>query len=60
MFALEAATGDILWRFANGGCVNAGAAVVGKTVYWGSGSGVFADFFGAAGNNKLYAFEVQD
>jgi polyvinyl alcohol dehydrogenase (cytochrome) len=56
MFALDAATGDILWQFASGGSVNAGAAVVGNRVYWGSGY-TFLDF--GVANNKLYAFEVQ-
>lgn len=56
MFALDAATGDILWQFASGGSVNAGPAVVGNRVYWGSGY-TFLDF--GVTNNKLYAFEVQ-
>jgi polyvinyl alcohol dehydrogenase (cytochrome) len=37
MFALEAATGRILWSFASGTVVHAGPAVVGDTIYWGSG-----------------------
>lgn len=58
MYALDAATGATLWSFQSGGSVNAGAAVVNGVVYWGSGYGVPG--FGISGNNKLYAFEVQD
>ncbi len=38
MFALDAETGVILWRFNSGGSCNAGAAVVDGVVYWGSRS----------------------
>lgn len=37
MFALDADTGHILWSFASGGAVMSGAAIVGHSVYWGSG-----------------------
>jgi len=56
MFALDAATGAILWQFGAGSSVNAGPAVVDGTVYWGSGysrSGVEG-----SGNNQLYAFSI--
>jgi polyvinyl alcohol dehydrogenase (cytochrome) len=56
MFALDAATGAILWQFGAGSSVNAGPAVVNGTVYWGSGysrSGVEG-----SGNNHLYAFSI--
>jgi polyvinyl alcohol dehydrogenase (cytochrome) len=56
MFALDAATGAILWQFGAGSSVNSGPAVVDGTVYWGSGysrSGVEG-----SGNNRLYAFSV--
>jgi polyvinyl alcohol dehydrogenase (cytochrome) len=56
MFALDAATGEILWQFAAGSSVNAGPAVVNGSVYWGSGysrSGVEG-----SGNNRLYAFSL--
>jgi polyvinyl alcohol dehydrogenase (cytochrome) len=56
MFALDAATGDILWQFMAGSSVNSGPAVVNGTVYWGSGyrrSGVEG-----SGNNQLYAFTI--
>jgi polyvinyl alcohol dehydrogenase (cytochrome) len=56
MFALDAASGAILWQFPAGSSVNAGPAVVNGTVYWGSGyarSGVEG-----SGNNRLYAFSI--
>ena len=56
MFALDAATGVILWQFGAGSSVNSGPAVVDGTVYWGSGysrSGVEG-----SGNNRLYAFSI--
>jgi polyvinyl alcohol dehydrogenase (cytochrome) len=53
MYALDAATGAILWSFPAGGSVNAGAAVVKGSVYWGSG---YAR--SGSGNNKLYAFSL--
>jgi polyvinyl alcohol dehydrogenase (cytochrome) len=55
MFALNAATGAILWSFASGGSVVAGAVVVDDTVYWGSGYGVFHTARWAS-NDKFYAF----
>jgi polyvinyl alcohol dehydrogenase (cytochrome) len=56
MFALDAASGAILWSFASGGSVMAGAAVVDDTVYWGSGYGVFHTARWAS-NDKFYAFK---
>jgi polyvinyl alcohol dehydrogenase (cytochrome) len=55
MFALDAATGKLRWRFASGGSVNGGPAVVGGTVYWPSG---YSKLGLGRGNDKLYAFEV--
>jgi polyvinyl alcohol dehydrogenase (cytochrome) len=55
MFALDAATGKVLWSFPSGGSVNAGAVVVNGTVYWGSGYGR-GGFVG--GKNKFYAFSL--
>jgi polyvinyl alcohol dehydrogenase (cytochrome) len=55
-FALDAATGAILWQRGAGSSVNAGPAIVKGVVYWGSGysrSGVEG-----SGNNKLFAFSV--
>jgi polyvinyl alcohol dehydrogenase (cytochrome) len=66
MYALDAATGAILWQYdpgslcggsANcGSSVNSGPAVVNGSVYWGSGysrSGVEG-----SGNRRLYAFSI--
>jgi polyvinyl alcohol dehydrogenase (cytochrome) len=54
MYALNADNGTILWRFAAGGSVVAGPAVVNGTVYWGSG---YART-GGVGNDKFYALSV--
>jgi outer membrane protein assembly factor BamB len=51
MYAFNAKTGLMLWTFESGGSVNSGPAVVGGTVYWGSG---YANINGTP-NNKLYA-----
>jgi polyvinyl alcohol dehydrogenase (cytochrome) len=57
MFALNASTGTILWSFASGGSVIAGASIAYDTVYWGSGySNLGIPAF--TGNNKLYAFTL--
>jgi polyvinyl alcohol dehydrogenase (cytochrome) len=56
MFALDAATGAILWQFDALSSVNSGPAVVNGSVYWGSGyvrSGVEG-----SGNHRLYAFSI--
>ena len=52
MYALNAATGNVLWSFASGGSVNSGAAVVHGVVYWGSG---YSTLGGTQGTH-LYAF----
>lgn len=57
MFALDASTGSILWDFAAGSSVIAGATVVGDTVYWGSGY-THLPIPGFTTNNKFYAFSV--
>lgn len=54
MYTLNAATGEILWRFAAGGSVGTHPVVVDGRVYWGSGFGMF----GGANNNKLYVFGI--
>ena len=54
MYALDTSTGRILWRFAAGGSVVAGPAVVDRTVFWGSGYGRT----GGVSNDKFYAFSV--
>jgi polyvinyl alcohol dehydrogenase (cytochrome) len=55
MYALDAATGAVLWTFVSGGSCNSGAAVADGTVYWGSG---YSNFQVGTPNNKLYAFTV--
>ena len=55
-FALDAATGDILWQYPALSSVNAGPAIVNGTVYWGSGysrSGVEG-----SGGNRFFAFSI--
>jgi polyvinyl alcohol dehydrogenase (cytochrome) len=53
MFALDAASGEILWQFAAGGSVAAHPAIADGMVYWGSG---FTTFWNGTANNKLYGF----
>lgn len=53
MYALDAATGAELWKFASGGSCLSGAAISRGMLYWGSGYGNLG--FGTP-NNKLYAF----
>jgi len=55
MYALEAATGRILWSFASGGSVIDGPSIVDGVLYWGSG---YANATPGTGNNKLYAFSL--
>jgi len=55
MLALDAATGITLWSYAAGSSVNAGATVVGGTLYWGSGY-AHLGIPGFTGNNKFFAF----
>jgi polyvinyl alcohol dehydrogenase (cytochrome) len=55
-FALDAATGAILWRWGAGSSVNAGPAIVNGTVFWGAGysrSGVEG-----SGNTRFFAFSL--
>jgi len=55
-FALDAATGEILWQYPALASVNAGPAIVDGTVYWGSGysrSGVEG-----SGGNRFFAFSL--
>lgn len=53
MYALDGATGEILWSFASGGSCLSGAAISQGMVYWGSG---YSNFGGGSPNNRLYAF----
>jgi polyvinyl alcohol dehydrogenase (cytochrome) len=57
MFALDARTGKILWSYVTGSSVNAGPAIVGNSIYWGSGYAHIGTTFGT-GNNKLFAFTI--
>ncbi|MDB5077821.1 MAG: outer membrane protein assembly factor BamB, containings PQQ-like beta-propeller repeat [Chloroflexi bacterium] len=59
MFALSGSTGRILWGFASGGSVIAGASVANDTVFWGSGYSNLG-LPGYVGNNKFYAFTLGD
>jgi len=56
MLAMDATTGNVLWSFAPGSSVIAGATLVQNTVYWGSGYAHFGPFFPFTGNNKFFAF----
>jgi polyvinyl alcohol dehydrogenase (cytochrome) len=51
MYALNGATGAILWTFASGGSCLSGAAISEGRLFWGSGY----SFFGTP-NKKLYSF----
>src|SRR4029079_10481866 len=42
MFALDAATGAILWQFGAGSSVNSGPAIVKGSIYWGSGHSTYS------------------
>jgi len=56
MYALDTRSGRILWRFAAGGSVVGGPAVVDGGVYWGSG---YART-GGLGNDKFYVFRLPE
>lgn len=53
MYALDAASGAVLWSFASGGGCLSGAAISNGQVFWGSG---YSNFGFSTPNNKLYAF----
>ena len=55
MYVLNAATGAILWSFASGGSVAAGPAIVGGSVYWGSG---YSKSGSGSASKRLYAFDL--
>ena len=57
MYALNAATGAVVWSFASGGSVIAGASIAYDTIYWGSGYSNLP-LPGFSGNNKFYAFTL--
>jgi polyvinyl alcohol dehydrogenase (cytochrome) len=56
MYAFNAANGAILKDFVSGGTCQAGAAISGGSVYWGSG---YQTAFGLTPNNKLFALAPQ-
>jgi polyvinyl alcohol dehydrogenase (cytochrome) len=53
MYALDGATGHVLWEFASGGSCLSGAAIADGMVFWGSG---YSNFGFGTPNNKVYAF----
>ena len=55
MLAMDASSGKVLWNFAAGSSVNAGAVIVDGIVYWGSGY-AHLGVPGYTANNKFYAF----
>jgi polyvinyl alcohol dehydrogenase (cytochrome) len=57
MFALNAASGKILWSYAAGSSVIAGATIVDGVAYWGSGY-THLGLPGQTPNNKFFAFSV--
>ena len=58
MFALDASSGKILWTFAAGPVV-AAPAIVGDSVYWGSGpTTILGTQLGFPGNKTLYKFSI--
>lgn len=57
MIALDARSGTLLWQFAAGGSVVAGASIANDTIYWGSGYSNLP-LPGFTANNKFYAFTL--
>lgn len=57
MYALNAATGAVLWSYASGGSVIDAPSIVSGVLYWGSGYRRYSGF-GSTGNNKVYAFTL--
>lgn len=56
-YALDAANGDILWGYPAGASVNAGPAVVGGSVYWGTGYSRAPNKEGSSNTpGRFYAF----
>ncbi len=58
MFALSSSTGQILWSFDAGSSVNAGPAIVGNTLYWGTGYAHLGPALPFSGNDRFYAFSI--
>jgi polyvinyl alcohol dehydrogenase (cytochrome) len=57
-YALDGATGEILWDWPAGSSVNAAPAIVGGSVYWGSGY-ARAGAVEGSGNNMFFAFTLE-
>jgi len=55
MLALDAGTGKLLWQFASGGSVVAGASLADGMLLWGSG---YAHLKNGSANNKFYGFSL--
>ena len=59
MFALNASNGSVLWSYAAGESVIAGATIAEDTVYWGAGYSHFGGFLATGGNaTSFFAFRV--
>jgi polyvinyl alcohol dehydrogenase (cytochrome) len=52
VYALNTATGKILWSFATGGSVIDGPSIANGALYWGSGYDI------GTTNNQVYAFTL--
>jgi polyvinyl alcohol dehydrogenase (cytochrome) len=57
MYALNGATGAVLWSYASGGSVIDAPSIVNGVLYWGSGYRRYSGN-GSKGNNKVYAFWI--
>jgi len=55
MYAMNGATGAVLWSYPSGGSCLSGAAIADGVLYWGSG---YSNFGFGTPNNKLYAFSL--
>lgn len=56
MYAINAATGAVLWSYASGGSVLDAPSIVNGVLYWGSGYRRYSG--GTTGNNMVYAFAL--
>ena len=59
MYAINGATGAILWSYDSGASTICGPSVVKGSVYWGTGYGRFGGAFGTGGVHKLFAFGLE-
>ncbi len=58
MYAIDGATGTILWKYASGAAVYSGPAIVDGVVYWGAGYPASRLGLGGSGPTQLYAFDL--